>query len=115
MSCVHQFGIITNLDKNKDYGYYHPEEYHCVVIHDDAMSNWGERIQTMRSYYHCFSRPATGLAWCGVTLIPPESLGLFYDIVANDTHAAFVEQVPPLLGMILKAKKNNQFLIHFGI
>lgn len=116
MPCVHEFGIVANLDKNKDYGYYHPEEYSCVVIHDDAMYEWGERINTMKSYFHCFSRPATGLAWCGITLIPPESLDLFYDIVANNTNnKEFAGQVQPLLDVISEAKKNGKFIIHFGI
>ena len=115
MPAVHEFGIIMSLDKNKDYGYYNPEAYNCVDIDDDAMYGWAKRIETMKSYFHCFNRPAAGLAWCGVTLIPPESLDLFHDIVAKNTSIGFIEQVPPLLDIISKAKKDNKFIIHFGI
>lgn len=116
----HQFGIIENFDKNNDYGYYTPAAYNTVDINDELTDNWYKRLTMMKSYFHCYNRPATALAFCGVTLIPPESLDLFYDIVAVDTKKENLtfeqaENLSELLNMILKAKKHNKFMIHFGI
>lgn len=114
---AHEFCIISDFDKNKDYGkgVCYIEEDSCVIIDDDAIYSWRERIQTMKSYFHRYSRPATGLDWWGITIIPPESLDLFYDIVENNTNSEFIEEVPPLLKIIIKAKENNNYIIHFGV
>ena len=127
MPCVAEFGIIENFDKEKDYsnldefGVF-PEvfpnalkAYNCVAINDDALNDWWPRIEGMKSYFHSFTRPETALARCGVTLIPPESFDLFYDIVANDTSSEFEEQTAAVLAVIEKAKRNGKFIIHFGI
>ena len=37
------------------------------------------------------------------------------DIIAKNTNIEFIEQIPPLLDIISKAKKDNKFIIHFGI
>lgn len=30
-----EFGIIDEIDANKDYGHYEPEKYNCIYIDDD--------------------------------------------------------------------------------
>lgn len=71
-----EFGIIDDFDPQKDYDdSYEPERYHCIAICDDALNDWWDDIQDMRTYFHCYNRPETALARWGVTLIPPESLG----------------------------------------
>jgi len=105
MPCNAEFGIINCFDKSKDYGgEYDPTKYSCVAIDDDVINDWWERLTTMKTYFHCYNCPETALARWGITLIPPESLDLFYDIVANDTKKDFINQIPRLLELITKAK-----------
>ena len=116
MPCNAEFGIIDCLDKSKDYGgEYDPIKYSCVAVDDDVINDWWERLTAMKTYFHCYSRPETALVRWGITLIPPESLDLFYDIVANDTKKKFINQMPRLLKLITKAKDENKFVIHYGI
>ena len=124
---VHEFGIIENFDAKKDYanldefGVF-PEvfpnaikEYNCAAINDDALNGWWPRIESMKSYFHTYSRPETALARYGVTLIPPESLDLFHSIVKEDTQPAYLEQAAAVLAVVEKAKHNGKFVIHFGV
>ena len=127
MPCEANFGIIENFDTEKDYskidefGIF-PETfpralqaYHCVAIHDDALNDWWPRLKEMKSYFHTHSRPETALARCGVTLIPPESLDLFYSIVKEETQPEFMEQATAVMTVIEKAKRNGKYIIHFGV
>lgn len=114
--CNAEFGVIDNFDESKDYGgAYEPQAYNCAAIDDDALSGWRERLETMRTYFHSFDRPETSLARYGVTLIPPASLELFYDIVQNDTAPEFAAQVPAVLAVIERAQRENKFIIHYGV
>lgn len=83
MPCVAQFGIIDVFEKDKDYSLdYEPQKYNCVAIEDDIINDWWNELTLIKTYFHCFSRPDFGLARWGVTLIPPESLEVFYSIVS---------------------------------
>lgn len=116
MSCNAEFGIIDSFDKDKDYGKeYAPQQYNCISIDDYVINDWWNRLLTMKSYFHCYNRPETALARWGITLIPPDSLDLFYDIVANDTTEEYTNQIPNLLDLIRKAKCDNKFVIHYGV
>ena len=116
MPCNAQFGIIDDFDKDKDYGEeYKPQKYNCVSIDDDILNDWWERLLTMKSYFHCCSRPETALARWGVTLIPPESFDLFYAIVEKDTKPEDIYQVQCLLKLIKQAKIENKFILHYGV
>ena len=111
-----KFGIIENFDKNKNYGKeYTPHEYNCITIYDDIIDAWWKRLSIMKSYFHCYDRPEFALARYGVTLIPPESLDLFDDIILTNTPKKFYHQIPPLSDLIQRAKRENKFIIHYGI
>jgi hypothetical protein len=127
VSCKHDFGIIEIFSKAKDYDnldefgvfsytYINAvKAYNCATIDDDALNGWWPRIGSMKSYFHTYSRPGTGIARHGVTLIPPESLELFYAIVRDDTTPEFSEQAAAVLTVIAKAKRDGKFIIHFGV
>lgn len=67
----------------KDYGYYAPKKYKCISVNDDLIQNLSDSLKIMKSYFHSYDRPEFGLTYWGVTIIPPESLSLFYDVVVS--------------------------------
>jgi hypothetical protein len=95
---------------------YEPEKYNCIYIDDDIYVNdWWERLTTMKTYFHSMDRPATALARWGVTLIPPESLSIFQDIVITDKRIKNDNHLVELADKIQEAINKNKFMIHFGV
>lgn len=116
MSCIHEFGIINNFDRRKSYNDYTPEKYHCVSVHDDVISRMSKQFANMKTYFHSFNRPEFGLAYWGITIIPPESLSLFLDVVLS-TSSLYKNsnELNELASKISQAIKTRKFMIHFGI
>lgn len=111
-----EFGIIDNIDPAKDYGHYEPEKYGCVYIDDDLYINdWWDRLSLMKTYFHSLNRPSFGLARWGVTLIPPESLNEFQDIVLSDKRINEDEHLVALAEKIQQAVNQEKYMIHFGV
>lgn len=112
-----EFGIIDRIEKDKDYSAkFEPEKYHCVFIDDEAYINdWWDRLVLMKTYYHNLKRPGTGLARWGVTLIPPESLAAFQDIVISDHRIYEDEHLVLLAEKIEQAIRENKYMIHYGV
>ncbi|TYS65776.1 short-chain dehydrogenase [Sutcliffiella horikoshii] len=79
----HEFGIIHDFNIRKDYSYYSPEEYSCISVDDDLIQNFSESKRKMVSYFHLYERLGFGLAYYGVSIIPPESLSLFYEVIVS--------------------------------
>lgn len=81
----HEFGIIDSFEENKWYSYYEPEKYNCISVNDDLIEEliikYNEELTAIKTYFQVTSQPDTGLDNCGVTLIPPESLKQFRDII----------------------------------
>lgn len=121
------FGIIDCLDRQKDYSVFNDglnfkdclEKYHCVAIPDDVINDWWDGLTLMKSYYHQFDRPDTALARWGVTLIPPDSLDLFIEIIVARTSKRFSElcktEIADLLNLLARAKSEARFVIHYGV
>ena len=53
--------------------------------------------------------PGKGLAYCGITLIPPASLPLMCDIIAA------VPELADLHRMLIQAWKEDKYVIHYGL
>lgn len=112
---VHEFGIIDDFNTLEDYGYYAPKEYKCISVDDDLIQNLSETLQIMKSYFHSSDRPEFGLAYCGVTIISPESLTLFYDAVVSSPRFKESDELRDLAAKITLAKEEKKYIIHFGI
>lgn len=111
-----EFGIIDELDPQKDYGEsYEPEQYHCIAIHDDALNDWWDDIQDIRTYFHCYNRPETALARWGVTLIPPESLQRFIAVIQTKTVHDYMNDALEIIELLEMAKRQGKFVIHYGV
>jgi hypothetical protein len=115
MPSVHEFGIINNFDTQKNYGDYAPQEYFCISVDDDLISNISKSLKIMKSYFHSYERPGYGLAYWGVTIIPPESLPMFYDVVTSSVNFKSSADLAKLASKIIHAKEEKKYMIHFGI
>jgi hypothetical protein len=69
----------------------------------------------MRTYFHSLNRPEFGLAYWGITIIPPESLSMFFDVVTTSTLYKKSAELNELASKILQAKEENKYMIHFGV
>lgn len=112
---VHEFGIIDDFNLRKDYGYYAPEEYKCISVDDDLIQDFSESLKVMKSYFHSYDRPEFGLAYWGITIIPPESLSQFYDVVVSSPQFKKSEELTDLATIINQAIEEKKYMIHFGI
>ncbi len=115
MPCVAEFGIIDNFEENKDYSIYEPEQYNCIAINDDYITDWWNNLGLLKTYFHCFNRPNFSLARHGVTLIPPQSLEQLLEIVSSDKRSKSSEELIDLMILLQKAKSDNKYVIHYGI
>ena len=111
----HEFGLIENIEKEKSYDSYEPEKYNCISIDDDIIQSFVKSMGTMKTYYHNMNRPDFGLAYCGVTIIPPESLIQFQNIILSSKMIRESEEVVELANIISQAINQNKYMIHFGI
>lgn len=89
----HEFGIMqTNPKKKKRYDYYEPDKYDCISVDDDDLLSLLKSLNEVKCYWHTLERTESGLAYYGITLIPPA-----------------------LLALLTEAQKYNKYVIHFGI
>ncbi len=107
----HEFGIMMdNPIKNKRYDEYEHERYDSISIHDDYIFPLLNLFSEIDCYWHTLDRPEKGLAYYGVTLIPPTSIDSFLKIfLQQDSH------VDKLVELMKRAKNENKYIIHFGI
>ncbi|MGN1089786.1 MAG: hypothetical protein ACI4Q6_05240 [Huintestinicola sp.] len=110
-----EFGIIEDINERQSYEY-EPDKYGCVFIDDEEyIDRWWERLMEMDTYFHTLDRPEKGLARWGITLIPPSSLPILYDIVTSDRCFGKDPQLTELGAVIWDALKRGKNIIHYGI
>jgi len=115
----HDFGIIDFFEEGKWYSNYEPEKYNCISIDDDLLEQiiieYRNDFINMNTYFIGSTQPGNGLDYCGVTLIPPESLEQFIDIIIKANKQFKARDLELLLEKIAEAIKANKYLIHYGI
>lgn len=110
-----EFGIVEDIEETRKY-IYSPEKYNCVYIDDDIyIDDWWDRLIFLKTYFHSLDRPEFGLARWGITLIPPESLPDFLEIVISDKRINEDDNLIKLADKIQEAIDRNKFMIHFGV
>ena len=114
-----EFGIIDKFDKRNDYTAYSPQQYHCVAIDDDLyLNDWQEKLSclnTFNVYKKGVLQPQTALSRWGITIIPPQSLPAFLNIVITDKRYDIDKNLKMLESTIRKAIDQEKHMIHFGI
>lgn len=108
----HEFGIMQqNPQTDEQFVSYEPEKYDCIEVDDELIVSLLVELEKIPCYWHTLQRAGNGLAYCGVTLIPPASLAEFIDVLSAHSASGFA----PLLSLAQQAKEQNKYLIHFGI
>jgi hypothetical protein len=106
----HEFGILQSEPiKGIRFDNYEPEKYNCIPVDDDFIEPILSELADIDFYWHTVDIPGKGLAYWGITLLPPKSLDSVIDIIINITELSL------LMELLLKAKDENNYVIHFGI
>jgi hypothetical protein len=106
----HEFGIMMNTPRQSErYDEYEPWKYECISVDDKDLEGVVERLSSIDFYWHTLSVKGKGLAYCGVTLVPPCSLKAFIDSIAD------IPELCELKKLLKKALDKNKWVIHYGI
>lgn len=115
----HEFGIIDSFEENRFYCSYEPEKYNCISVNDDLIeeliSKYDNELMRIKTHFHDTSQPGYGLDYYGITIIPPNSLKQFYDIIINANVNYKSQELKQLIEKISNAMKENKHVIHYGI
>jgi len=111
----HEFGIMKSFDKSKEYCIYEPEKYNCISISDDNVHKIAKNLRQMSSYYHSYTNENYGLAYYGITIIPPNSVLIFQKAIVENEINSVNSEFDQLLLILNNAIKHDKHIIHFGI
>ena len=106
----HEFGIMQSAPRSGEvYFDYEPEKYDCISVDDEIVERIDWKTKDVKCFWHTVDRPEKGLAYCGITLIPPESIKEIAAVLGEE------ENILSLKLLLQKAEQENKFVIHFGI
>lgn len=107
---AHEFGIMDKPPKaHIRYDSYEPQKFNCISVNDDYIMPLLKKLTLLKTYWHTLDRTKFGLAYYGITLIPPESLDTFIDLIYNNP------ELSDLTSLLIKARDSDSYVIHFGI
>ena len=110
MLARHEFGIMQNAPKlRKRYDEYEPQKYNCISIDDDYVEKIVANLNNIDFFWHALDVPAKGIAYTGITLIPPTSIQAFTAVIKD------IEELNELKDLLEKALVENKWVIHFGL
>lgn len=108
----HEFGIMENKPMDKErFDESEPHKYNCIEIDDDYIEPIIMDLQSIDCYWHTLQIKGKGLAYCGITLIPPKSMNALKNILSLQGKLEYID----LISLVNKAKEDNKYIIHFGI
>ena len=106
----HAFGIMNKAPAaGKRYDSYEPEKYVLISVDDEWIQPLLPKLQKINCFWHSLDVEENGLAYCGITLIPPGSVDDFVEIIKE------FPKLDNLKRLLLKAKAKGQFIIHYGL
>ncbi len=106
----HEFGIMPEApEKCIRYDEYEPEKYGCVSVDDDFLEDRLAEFAGIDFYWHTLAVSGKGLAYCGITLIPPNSMPAFIEVIASTPELYELSQ------LMQKAYAEQKWVIHFGL
>jgi hypothetical protein len=106
----HEFGMMDKAPTMvQEFNDYEPQKYHCIAVDDCYIEPLTSELSTIQCYWHTLKREEHGLAYWGVTIIPPNSLREFISVLGEKS------QFDELRELLQKAVKENKYIIHYGI
>lgn len=106
----HEFGIMQQDPKpRKRYDEYEPQKYNCISVDDDYIKDFVTNFNHIDFYWHSLDMPAKGIAYTGITLVPPTSLQAFIAVIKD------IAELNVLKDLLEKALAENKWVIHFGL
>ncbi|SFO08711.1 hypothetical protein [Proteiniclasticum ruminis] len=108
----HEFGIMQKEPLvNERYDTYEPQEYNCIAVDDDFIEPIIIDLQGVDCYWHSLKTAEKGLAYCGITLIPPRSMEEFTSILLYQNK----RELSSLIELANQAKDKGKYVIHYGM
>ncbi len=106
----HKFGIMqTAPNKGKRYDDYEPQKYNCISVNDDYLEDIAASLSDIDFYRHTLDISGKGIAYCGITLIPPTSIPEIISVIDS------IFELTELKELLNKAYIEDKWVIHFGI
>ena len=107
---THQFGIMNPAPlPGMRFNHYTPELFPRISVEDAVIFPLLDDFRCAKTYWNTLDRPELGLAYWGITLIPPETSERYLDIVWKK------RGLEALAALFDSAAKTDSFVIHFGI
>ena len=69
----------------------------------------------MKTYFHTVKNQECGLVYYGITIIPPESLAIFYETVTSSKFFKSSDELNELALKIVQATTEQKYMIHYGV
>lgn len=106
----HEFGIMPSApEKGVRYEEYEPYKFDCISVDDVYLENIVSRFNNINFYWHSLDVPGKGLAYWGITLIPPMSIPDCINIIEN------INELSELKNIMHRAYSEQKWIIHYGI
>lgn len=107
---THEFGIMQHAPRTGErYDRYEPKKYRCISVDDDALESVAAALAHVDFYWHTLDVSGKGLAYCGITLIPPASQRELIEIIQTRLALAALKDLAE------QALREKRWLIHFGL
>ena len=106
----HEFGIMQSPPiKGIRYDEYEPQKYNSISVDDAYLEDIVVNFNHIDCYWHTLDIKGKGLAYCGITLIPPCSMPAFIEAIKDYTELSELKE------LLAKALNENRWVIHFEL
>lgn len=88
---------------------YEPEKYTLLSVDDDWIAPLLPALDELDFFWHTVDCGGKGLAYCGITLIPPAAMDKMVQVIGAE---------PALFGLrtlLVQARAENKFVLHYGL
>ena len=82
---------------------------HAISVHDDFIEPLMPHLNEIDMFWHTLDVPGKGLAYCGITLIPPAAYPAILELIRP------VSELQALSELVEQAIKEQRYIIHFGL
>ncbi len=107
---THEFGIMPTVPAaGQRFDAYEPKKYRCIRVDDAEIERLLPETMGLELYWHTMDCPGKGLAYTGITLIPPAALPKLREAVRRQGGMA------ELAALLRRAERENKWVIHYGI